>query len=67
MTPPDFRKTLPQAFPVLAERQVAVIAERKTYANGDVRCDSVKRVASAIGEGAIAAPVVHEYLKESEI
>lgn len=39
MTPPDFKKSLPQAFPVLNEKQIAVIAEsaeRKTYANGDV-------------------------------
>jgi thioredoxin reductase (NADPH) len=39
MHPPDFRKSNPQAFPVLNEEQIAVIAEfaeRKTYANGDV-------------------------------
>jgi hypothetical protein len=31
---------------------------------GDVRSGSVKRVASAVGEGAIAVQFVHEYLKE---
>src|SRR5436309_1944816 len=31
---------------------------------GDVRSDSVKRVASAVGEGAMAVQFVHEYLKE---
>ncbi len=39
MQPPDFRKRNPQAFPVLNQEQIAVIAEfaeRKTYANGDV-------------------------------
>src|SRR5688500_13440272 len=39
MHPPDFRKINPQAFPVLSESQIAVIAEfgeRKTCANGDV-------------------------------
>jgi thioredoxin reductase (NADPH) len=34
------------------------------FAAGDVRNRSVKRVASAVGEGAIAAQLVHEYLNE---
>ena len=45
-------------------------SERKTYhdgetlfAAGDVRLGSVKRVASAVGEGAMAVQFVHEYLK----
>ncbi|HEY3196379.1 MAG TPA: NAD(P)/FAD-dependent oxidoreductase, partial [Nitrospirales bacterium] len=33
------------------------------FAAGDVRCDSIKRVASAVGEGAMAVAFVHEYLK----
>jgi len=32
------------------------------FAAGDVRFGSVKRVASAVGEGAIAVQVIHEYL-----
>ena len=32
------------------------------FAAGDVRSGSVKRVASAVGEGAIAVRLVHEYL-----
>jgi thioredoxin reductase (NADPH) len=32
------------------------------FAAGDVRHRSVKRVASAVGEGAIAVQLVHEYL-----
>jgi thioredoxin reductase (NADPH) len=43
----DFRQEVPQAFPVLNEKQIAV-----------------KRVASAVGEGAMAVQFVHEYLKE---
>jgi thioredoxin reductase (NADPH) len=35
------------------------------FAAGDVRHGSVKRVASAVGEGAIAVQLVHEYLAES--
>ena len=33
------------------------------FAAGDVRSDSVKRVASAVGEGAMSVQFVHEYLK----
>ena len=34
------------------------------FAAGDVRCRSIKRVASAVGEGASAVQLVHEYLSE---
>jgi thioredoxin reductase (NADPH) len=33
------------------------------FAAGDVRSGSVKRVASAVGEGAMAVQFVHECLK----
>jgi thioredoxin reductase (NADPH) len=36
------------------------------FAAGDVRADSVKRVASAVGEGAMAVQFVHEFRKASE-
>jgi thioredoxin reductase (NADPH) len=32
------------------------------FAVGDVRAGSVKRVASAVGEGSIAVRLVHDYL-----
>jgi thioredoxin reductase (NADPH) len=32
------------------------------FATGDVRRGSVKRVASAVGEGSIAIRLVHDYL-----
>jgi len=32
------------------------------FAVGDVRHGSVKRVASAVGEGSIAIPLIHGYL-----
>ena len=35
-----------------------------SFAAGDVRHDSVKRVASAVGEGAMAVTFVHKYLSE---
>ena len=34
------------------------------FVAGDVRADSVKRVASAVGEGALAVTLVHRYLGE---
>jgi thioredoxin reductase (NADPH) len=34
------------------------------FAAGDVRSGSVKRVASAVGEGAMAVQFVHEHLKQ---
>ncbi|MBC7797517.1 MAG: FAD-dependent oxidoreductase, partial [Pyrinomonadaceae bacterium] len=37
------------------------------FAAGDVRCDSVKRVASAVGEGSMAVQFVHEYLKDIKL
>jgi len=33
------------------------------FAAGDVRQGSVKRVASAVGEGAATIPLVHHYLQ----
>lgn len=32
------------------------------FAIGDVRCNSIKRVASAVGEGSVAVQLVHQYL-----
>ena len=36
------------------------------FAAGDVRQGSIKRVASAVGEGATVVRLVHEYLREAE-
>ena len=34
------------------------------FAAGDVRHRSIKRIASAVGEGAMAVQLVHEYMAE---
>jgi thioredoxin reductase (NADPH) len=47
-----------QRDPYLLETSVAGI-----FAAGDVRQNAVRRVASAVGEGAIAVSLVHQYLK----
>ena len=36
------------------------------FAVGDVRAGSTKRVASAVGEGAIAVSLIHRVLHEAE-
>jgi thioredoxin reductase (NADPH) len=47
-----------ERLPLLLETSMAGV-----FAVGDVRQGSVKRVASAVGEGSIAVQLVHEYLK----
>jgi thioredoxin reductase (NADPH) len=49
-----------------ARRQPFLLETSRTgvFAAGDVRSGSVKRVASAVGEGAMAVQFVHEYLKD---
>ncbi|HEV8243192.1 MAG TPA: FAD-dependent oxidoreductase, partial [Nitrospirales bacterium] len=47
-----------------SERPLLETSYRGVFAIGDVRAGSVKRVASAVGEGAMAVQFVHEYLKE---
>jgi thioredoxin reductase (NADPH) len=37
------------------------------YAVGDVRCGSVKRVASAVGEGSVVVSDIHKYLTVSKL
>jgi thioredoxin reductase (NADPH) len=36
-----------------------------SFAAGDVRHNSIKRVASAAGEGAMAVAFIHKYLEET--
>jgi thioredoxin reductase (NADPH) len=49
-----------------ARRQPFLLETSRTgvFAAGDVRSGSIKRVASAVGEGAMAVQFVHEYLKD---
>jgi thioredoxin reductase (NADPH) len=47
-----------------AGRQLLLLETSRpgVFAAGDVRSGSTKRVASAVGEGAMAVRLVHEYL-----
>ena len=49
-----------ERLPLLMETSVSGV-----FAVGDVRHGSVKRVASAVGEGSIAVQMVHEYLSSA--
>jgi thioredoxin reductase (NADPH) len=49
-----------ERLPLLMETSVSGV-----FAVGDVRYGSVKRVASAVGEGSIAVQMVHEYLSSA--
>ena len=57
---------LPQSKYWTAKRQPFLLETSRpgVFAAGDVRSESVKRVASAVGEGSMAVQFVHEYLKE---
>ena len=37
------------------------------FAAGDVRSGSIKRVASAVGEGSMAVSLVHQYLSDTGV
>jgi thioredoxin reductase (NADPH) len=58
--------TMAQAAHWTARREPFLLETSRpgVFAAGDVRAGSVKRVASAVGEGAMAVQFVHEYLKE---
>jgi thioredoxin reductase len=74
MAEQNIKEKHPNAFPKFDDEQLkqfAKVAESHTYQDGDVlfeagdvRSDSVKRVASAVGEGSMTVQFVHEVLKE---
>jgi thioredoxin reductase (NADPH) len=37
------------------------------FAAGDMRSGSIKRVASAVGEGSMAVRLVHQYLADADV
>jgi thioredoxin reductase (NADPH) len=59
---PDGR--LPAAWPLDRQPLPLETSLPGVFAAGDVRYRSVKRVASAVGEGSIAVQLVHEYLAD---
>jgi thioredoxin reductase (NADPH) len=55
---------LPTGWPLERQPMLLETSVPGVFAAGDVRQRSVKRVASAVGEGAIAIQLVHEYLND---
>jgi thioredoxin reductase (NADPH) len=54
--------SLPEGWPLERPPMLLETSVPGVFAAGDVRCGSVKRVASAVGEGSIAIQMVHKYL-----
>ena len=53
---------LPEAWPLDRPPMLLETSMPGVFATGDVRHGSLKRVASAVGEGSIAIPLIHSYL-----
>jgi thioredoxin reductase (NADPH) len=64
VTGPDLRKfsSLAELWKLNREPYYLETSMPGVFAAGDVRHDSIKRVASAVGEGAMAIAFVHRYL-----
>jgi thioredoxin reductase (NADPH) len=62
VTGPNLRAVDADAWPLAREPFALETSVPGVFAAGDVRLDSMKRVASAVGEGAMAVYLVHQYL-----
>jgi thioredoxin reductase (NADPH) len=63
MTGPDFLKSSDRSWwPLERDPLFLESSQPGLFVAGDVRHGSIKRVASAVGEGAMAASLVHSYL-----
>jgi thioredoxin reductase (NADPH) len=62
VTGPDARGATGEADDTLSSPQLLETSLPGVFAAGDVRSGSVKRVASAVGEGSMAVRLVHEHL-----
>jgi thioredoxin reductase (NADPH) len=54
----------PDAWPLVRPPLPLETSVPGVFAAGDVRANDVKRVAAAVGEGAVSIPMVHRYLSE---
>ena len=55
-------RSRPKGWPLDRDPYLLETAIPGVFAAGDVRHNSVKRVASGVGEGAIVVQMVHQYL-----
>ncbi len=65
LTGPDLAKNgkWPKSWPLKRDPYLLETSCPGIFAAGDVRHGSIKRVASAVGEGAITVAFVHQYLR----
>jgi thioredoxin reductase (NADPH) len=61
----DDEQRTPQGWPLARDPYLLESSVPGLFAAGDVRAESVKRVASAVGEGALAVTLIHRYLAEA--
>jgi thioredoxin reductase (NADPH) len=61
----DAEQRPPEGWPLSRDPYLLESSVPGVFAAGDVRADSVKRVASAVGEGALAVTLIHRYLQEA--
>ncbi|BEP14916.1 FAD-dependent oxidoreductase [Acidothermaceae bacterium B102] len=61
----DEEQRAPQGWPLARDPYLLESSVPGVFVAGDVRADSVKRVASAVGEGALAVTLIHRYLAEA--
>jgi thioredoxin reductase (NADPH) len=55
----------PEGWPLRRSPMMLESSLPGVFAVGDVRSGSVKRVASAVGEGSIAVRLIHDYLRDN--
>ena len=69
LTGPDLprRDGRPKGWPLDREPFLLETSMPGVFAAGDVRADSIKRCASAVGEGAMAVRLVHQYLADAGV
>ena len=60
----DSEQRPPEGWPLTRDPYLLESSVPGVFAAGDVRAESVKRVASAVGEGAMAVTLIHRYLQE---
>src|SRR4051794_23493385 len=61
----DSEQRPPEGWPLARNPYLLESSVPGVFVAGDVRADSVKRVASAVGEGAMAVTLIHRYLQEA--
>lgn len=64
LTGPNLSRTCAKNWPLKRAPYLLETSIPGIFAAGDVRSSSVKRVSSAVGEGAVAVQLIHQYLQK---